>query len=86
MNTTLKTFAILAALSAPVAVFAQQEDGAGTGSGQMMQDGGMMQGGESGMMGMMAEMGPMMEACTEMMNAMTEKMQDGAPVEGQSEG
>ena len=86
MNTTLKTFAILAALSTPAAVVAQQDDGAGTDSGQMMQDGGMMQGGESGMMGMMEEMGPMMEACTEMMNAMTEKMQNGAPVEGQSEG
>ena len=85
MNTTLKTIALLAALSTPVAVVAQQDDQAGTDSGQMMQ-GGEMQGGEGGMMGMMAEMGPMMEACTEMMNAKTEKMQNGAPAEGQSKG
>lgn len=85
MNTTLKTIALLAALSTPVAVVAQQDDQAGTDSGQMMQ-GGEMQGGEGGMMGMMAEMGPMMEACTEMMSAKTEKMQNGAPAEGQSKG
>ena len=80
MNTTLKTIALLAALSTPVAVVAQQDDPAGTNSAPMMQ------GDEGGMMKMMAEMGPMMEACTEMMNAKTEKMQNGAPTEGQSKG
>lgn len=61
---------------AATAVFANDD----AASGQMMQNGGMMGGGMSGMQGMMQmmqmmqKMGPMMEACTEMIQAMTDHM------------
>ena len=81
MKKTLSTLAILIALAAPFAVSAQ--DQGENGSGQMTQEGlgqgGMMQGDMPGMMGMMSEMGPMMEACTEMMAAMTEDMNQTDP-------
>ena len=91
MKKTLPTLAILAALAVPFAVSAQDQDESG--SGHMMQDGdmgrmggmqGMMQGDMAGTMTTKAEMGPMMEACAEMMAAMTGHMQStdlhsGAP-------
>lgn len=43
--------------------------------GSMMGGGAMMQGGMEGMMPMMAKMGPMMEACTRMMSAMADEME-----------
>lgn len=43
----------------------------------------MMLVGEGGLMGTLA---PMMEACIEMMTAMTQQMEDGAVAEEQSKG
>lgn len=74
MNTLTKlglSAALALAMTSPVA-FAQ----GGETQGQMMQGNGMMMGdgNMSGMMGMMQQMGPMMEACTGMMQAMTDHM------------
>ncbi|RUS63592.1 hypothetical protein EGN72_03300 [Pseudorhodobacter sp. E13] len=78
MRKTLTTFVVATALTASAfAVSAQEQTTPET--GEMMQNddamqSGMMDGDMMGMMKMMAEMKPMMEACTEMMASMTEKM------------
>ena len=92
MKKMLSTLAILTALAVPLAVSAQDQDESGP--GRMMQEGemgqmggmhGMMQGDMDGMMNMMSQMGPMMEACTEMMAAMSEHMEDTDHHSGPSE-
>lgn len=89
MKTTLGTLAILTALAAPLAVSAQDQDEPG--SGHMMQEGEMgKMGGMHGMMqgdmeGMMSQMAPMMEACTEMVAAMSEHMENTDHHSGASE-
>lgn len=70
---------LVAFISAPFA-FAQGTDSAGEGQNVMMGGdvSGMRDGDMSGMMGMMQmmqQMGPMMEACTEMMQAMATRME-----------
>ena len=81
MRKTLTTFVVATALTASAfAVSAQEQTTPET--GEMMQNegamqGGMMDGDMMGMMKMMAEMKPMMEACTEMMASMTENMDGG---------
>ena len=73
MRETLTTFVVATALTASAfAVSAQEQTTPDT--GKMMQNKGAMQG---GMMKMMAEMKPMIEACTEMMASMTVKMDGG---------
>ena len=85
MKRNLKSSAAAAVLSAllSTAVFAQEAEETApdqmphdqeAGSGGMMR-GGMMGGDMQGMMSMMEKMGPMMEACTEMMQA---KIESGA--------
>ena len=73
----LRTLGATALLAAAVAtsVAAQDNDGM---SGQTMEPGSGMSGGMAGgdmqsMMQMMERMGPMMEACTEMMQAMSDR-------------
>ncbi|MGF6862129.1 Spy/CpxP family protein refolding chaperone [Rhodobacteraceae bacterium MBR-64] len=66
--------AFAAMLAAPMAA-AQRDSAPAPMDGQMMQGGGMMGGDMSDMqnkMGMMQQMGPMMEACTEMIQAMSD--------------
>jgi hypothetical protein len=70
---TLSLAASFAALIAAPMAFAQEDTAPVPMDGLMMQGGGMMGGDMSGtqnmmgMMQMMQQMGPMMEACTEMM-------------------
>jgi hypothetical protein len=81
MRKTLTTFVVATALTANAFAASAQEQ-AMPETGEMMQNEGamqgeMMDGDMMGMMKMMAEMKPMMEACTEMMASMTEKMEGG---------
>ena len=85
MRKTLKTFVVATALTASAfAVSAQEQTTPET--GEMMQNEGAMQGGMMGLMKMMAEMKPMMEACTEMMASMTENMDGGMMPSEKSDG
>jgi len=90
MRKRLTTFVVATALTASAfAVSAQERTTPET--GEMMQNdgamqGGMMDGDMMGMMKMMAEMKPMMEACTEMMASMTEKMDGGMMPSEKSDG
>ncbi|MGI3171257.1 hypothetical protein ACRARG_19050 [Pseudooceanicola sp. C21-150M6] len=90
MRETLTTFVVATALTASAfAVSAQEQTTPET--GEMMQNegamqGGMMDGDMMGMMKMMAEMKPMMEACTEMMASMTENMDGGMMPSEKSDG
>ncbi len=81
---TLSLAATLAALIAAPMAFAQDDIAPAPMDGQMMQGGGMMgdMSGMQNMMGMMQmmqQMGPMMEACTEMMQAMSDHPHQGMP-------
>lgn len=90
MRKTLTTFVVATALTASAfAVSAQEQTTPET--GEMMQNdgamqGGMMDGDMMGMMKMMAEMKPMMEACTAMMASMTDKMDGGMMPSEKSDG
>ena len=87
MRKTLTTFVVATVLTASAFAVSAQEQ-ATPESGEMMQNEGAMQGGmmDGDMMGMMAEMKPMMEACTEMMASMTEKMDGGMMPSEKSDG
>ena len=90
MRKSLTTFVVATVLTASAfAVSAQGQTTPET--EEMMQNdgtmqGGMMDGDMMGMMKMMAEMKPMMETCTEMMAAMTEKMDSGMMRSEKSDG
>lgn len=72
-------FALLVATSFTQA---QESDTEEMQPGEMMEEHGMMGNGNmSGMMGMMEKMGPMMEACTEMMQAMNDKADAEKPAQ-----
>lgn len=78
MRKTLTTFVVATALTASAFAVSAQEhtmpDTGGMKQNESAMQGGMMNGDMMGMMKMMGEMKPMMEACTEMMASMTEKM------------
>ena len=78
MRNTLTTFVVATVLTANAFAVSAQEP-ATPETGEVMQNEGATQG---GMMKMMAEMKPMMEACTEMMPFMTENMDGGIDLEG----
>ncbi len=90
MRKTLTTFVVATVLTANAFAVGAQEQ-ATPETGEMMQNesaihGGMMDDDMMGMMKMMAEMKPMMEACTEMMASMTEKMDGGMMSSQKSDG
>ncbi len=90
MKKTLTAFAVVTTLAASAFAVSAQEQ-ATPETGEMMQNegsmqGGMMDGDMMGMMKMMAEMKPMMEACNEMMASMNEKMDGGMMQSDQYEG
>lgn len=90
MRKAFKTFVVATALTASAFAVSAQEQ-ATPETGEMMQSegamqGGMMDGDMMGMMKMMAEMKPMMEACTEMMASMTENMDGGMMPSPNSDG
>ena len=82
----IKNLSIAAAVATLLATGVVAQDNSGS-SGQMMDgengmSGNMMQGDMSGMMPMMQmmqQMGPMMKACTEMMEAMNGSMMETQP-------
>jgi len=82
---TLSLAATFAALVTAPMAFAQDDTAPAPMDGQIMQGGDMMGGDMSGMqsmmgmMQMMQQMGPMMEACTEMMQAMSDHPHQGMP-------
>jgi len=90
MRKTLTTFVVATVLTTSAFAVSAQ-DQAMPETGEMMQNeeamqGGMMDDDMMGMMKMMAEMKPMMEACTEMMASMTEKMDGGMMPSQKSDG
>lgn len=90
MKKTLTTLAVVTTLAASAFAVSAQEQ-APPETGEMMQDegsmqGGMMDGDMKGMMTMMSEMKPMMEACNAMMASMNEKMDGGTMESDQSDG
>jgi len=90
MRKTLTTFVVATVLTTSAFAVSAQ-DQAMPETGEMMQNesamqGGMMDDDMMGMMKMMAEMKPMMEACTEMMASMTEKMDGGMMPSDKSDG
>ena len=72
MLKSTKTFAAAAALAASLATAPlNAQDSTGSGSGTMIEGGGMMgQDGMAGMMNMMTQMNEMMTTCNKMMQAM----------------
>ena len=94
MRKTLTTFVVATAFAAS-AFAVSAEEHATPDMGEMMNnedsmqggmmDGDMMDGDMMGMMEMMAEMKPMMEACNKMMASMAEHM-DGGMMPSESEG
>jgi hypothetical protein len=87
MKKTLTAFAVVTTLAASAFAVSAQEQAIPE-TGEMMQNEDSMQGGmmDGGMMGMMSEMKPMMEACTAMMASMNEKMDGGMMQSDQSDG
>lgn len=75
--TRLSLSTTIALMIAAPYVHAQEDMGQGRDPDRMMKDGHMMDQtdmpGMMGMMQMMSQMGPMMEACTEMMQAMNDR-------------
>jgi hypothetical protein len=85
MRKTLTTFVVATVVTASAFAVSAQEQ-ATPETGEMMQNEGAMQGGMMGMMKMMAEMKPIMEACTEMMASLTENMDGGMMPSPNSDG
>ncbi len=90
MRKTLTAFVVATVLTASAFTVSAQEQTTPETREMMQNEGamqaGMMDGDMMGMMKMTAEMKPMMEACTEMMATMTEKMDGGMMPSQKSDG